>query len=162
MPLEAQARSIARADRRDLPNKNSLRAANPGARGAVIELSYGIRPPHQHRALIDVALVGDFTAVNGSGFREQQGPRGVARRMARLRLEFRQSLSDGGANFVMADHFSNRGAFGQARMRATCRDVREDEEAHLAAVMAGNDDVLRERCERGDAGDTQHADADPG
>ena len=47
-------------------------------------------------------------------------------------------------------------------MGAARRDVREDQETHLVAAMAGHDDILRQWCERGNPGDAQRADADPG
>ena len=42
------------------------------------------------------------------------------------------------------------------------RDIRKHEEADFIAAMAGDDDILRQRRQRGDAGDAQGADADPG
>ncbi len=47
-------------------------------------------------------------------------------------------------------------------MRPAGRDVREDKEADLVAAMAGHDDILRQRRQRGDACDAQGADIDPG
>ena len=120
------------------------------------------RPPRQHRALVDVALVGDLAAVDGGGFGQQQRPRGVARRMAALRLQSCKALRDRAADLVVTDHVVHIGAVGQTGMGAARRDVREHQEANLVAAMAGDHDILRQRRQRGDAGDAQRADADPG
>ena len=47
-------------------------------------------------------------------------------------------------------------------MRAAGGDIRKYQETHLVAAMARQDDVLRQRRQRGNSGDPQRPDADPG
>src|SRR6266853_426633 len=47
-------------------------------------------------------------------------------------------------------------------MHAAGTEVRKYQKTHVIAAMAGYDDVLRQRRQRGDPGDAQCADADPG
>src|SRR5216683_6144000 len=47
-------------------------------------------------------------------------------------------------------------------MHAAGTEVRKYQKTYVIAAMAGYDDVLRQRRQRGDPGDAQRADADPG
>ena len=49
------------------------------------------------------------------------------------------------ADFVVTDHLVDAGAVRQSGMGAARGNVREDEEAHIIAVMTGHDDILRQR-----------------
>src|SRR5207245_10842462 len=80
------------------------RAADPGARRIVVENSHRRHSPRQHGALVDVALVVDLAAVDGWRLGWQQGARGMAGPVRRLRLQLREPLRDRGANLVVADH----------------------------------------------------------
>src|SRR5215472_6091037 len=62
----------------------------------------------------------------------------------------------------MYQHIVHARRLTHAGMRAARDNVRKHQEAHLVATVAGHNDVLRKRRERGDASDTQRADTDPG
>ena len=138
-------------------------AADPFGRRIVVERRHRARAPRQHRALVDVALVGDLAAVDGSGLGQQQRARRVAGRIGR----FAPSALPGPARSRRApcrgrSPRSTSALSGRPACARQAGDVRKHQEAHLVAAMAGHDDVLRQRRQRGDAGDAQRADADPG
>src|SRR5882757_5946402 len=69
----------------------SVRAADPFRARIVFQQRHG------HRALVDVALVGDLAAVDGRRLGQQQRPRRVGGGSDALRFQLRQSLRDRGA-----------------------------------------------------------------
>src|SRR5882724_7185639 len=54
------------------------------------------------------------------------------------------------------------GTLGQAGLHAAGGNVRKYQKTYVIAAMAGYDDVLRQRRQRGNTGDPQRANADPG
>ena len=74
----------------------SAGAADPFGRRIVVQRRHRARAPRQHRALVDVALVGDLAAVDGRRLGQQQRARGVTGRVAALRLQLCKALRDRG------------------------------------------------------------------
>jgi hypothetical protein len=90
------------------------RARDPFGRTVILKQRHSIGALCQHGALVDVALVGDFAAIDGGRFGEQQGSSRVAgRTAATLRLEFCQPRPYPRAHFFVANRFVYTGAIGQ-------------------------------------------------
>src|SRR3954468_20722238 len=81
--------------------------------------------------------------------------------MAGLPLQSRQARCDRGTDFGVDDHVLDLSAVGQSSQRAAGGDVREHQKAHLVAVMARYDDILRQRRPPFHPSDARRADADP-
>ena len=63
-------------------------APNPLRRRVIIQSRHRVRSPRQHRALVDVALVGDLAAIDRRRLGEKQRARGVAGGIGALLLSF--------------------------------------------------------------------------
>ncbi len=113
-----------------------------------IERQHLARAPRQHRALVDVALVGDLAGIDAGRLVEDQRARRRLRRAAALGLQRVQAGTQMGLELG-------------ARQRAGLRR-REDQQADLLAAMAGDDDIGHMRRQRADRTHPQRAHAHPG
>jgi hypothetical protein len=106
------------------------------------------RTAGQHRALVDVALVGDLAGVGAGRVGQHQRARHGHRAAAAFAPQRGQRVGNALAQFDF---------WQLARLRR-----REDQRPGLGAVVAGDHHVLRQRGQRGHDLHAQRAHADPG
>ncbi len=119
-----------------------------GSSASACSRSTSARAPREHRALVDVALVGDLAGVD------------VGRRAQHQRPHRR--LRGAGAGIAQRAHHAEQGGVqGLARLRRGLR-AGEHQQPDLAAVVARDHDVLNQRRQPRHQLDPQRADRDPG
>ena len=173
--LDQRVAGIARQELRPLAPQDlgdRLRAVHhvlPGQVDHVRVRRRGVEPVHlggaagEHRALVDVALVGDLAGVDGGRLGGQHGAGDAGGRAPVLRVVGGEAFGEALADLGPRDDVLERRVVGDVGAeRAAAGQAREADDADLVAVVAGDRRVLEHRRGGGDHREAERADRDPG